>query len=128
MKHVITNVYVNKLPVTTSSKAVEAALEAAQVTFESSSSISSGSYPSNFQFPHFGKFLGVLGMSVELPTWRIKPMPMSTWNSMWQWKNQKPETMVHVHSTVAISKSQFIPKHWYLKVNFLVQKINNFLI
>ena len=82
MKYGITHVYVSKLPVTTSSKAVEATLEAAHVTFESSSSVSSVSYPSNFQFPHFGKSLGVLGISVELPTCRIKPMPMSTWNSI----------------------------------------------
>lgn len=52
---------------------------------------SSVAYPVCRQSPHLGKFLGTGGMSFWSPTWINNPIPMSAWNSIWQWKNQTPE-------------------------------------
>lgn len=44
-----------------------------------------------FQSPHLGKLLGTGGISSSSPTLKISDIPISAWNSMWQWNSQYPE-------------------------------------
>lgn len=49
------------------------------------------SSPVGFQSPHLGKSFGTGGMSLSSPTLKINAIPISAWNSMWQWNSQYPE-------------------------------------
>lgn len=57
-----------------------------------------------FQSPHLGKLLGTGGSSVSSPTLKINDIPISAWNSMWQWNNQYPKKISIIYRFTLMSR------------------------
>lgn len=76
----------------------------------------------SFQSPHLGKLRGTGGISSSSPTLKIRAIPISAWNSMWQWNSQYPEKHIYINITIdnaSLSLNQSQNKYCILLLYFI---------